>query len=164
MPSVWSARGGLVYKGRYKAKYQSFVKLCFETLNIVWDDFWPQNRRTGKILILLDTQDLSVRQKLPKLDIAMFVICHGQLPFLAKSDLGNFWRTDSNNVKGLKMKIYTSLIFPLVSPPCKPPGGGALYRRPPESISLSQTIQLYVQTNISKARIDPRVLSYFGLD
>ena len=70
MPSVWSARGGLVYKGRYKAKYQSFVKLCFESLNIVWDDFWPQNRIPGKILILLDTQDLSVRQKLPKLDIA----------------------------------------------------------------------------------------------
>ena len=60
----------------------------------------------------------------------------------------------SDNVKGLKTKFYISLIFPIVSPPCKPPGGGALYRRPPESISLSQTIQLYVQTNISKARLD----------
>ena len=30
----------------------------------------------------------------------------------------------SDNVKGLKTKFYISLIFPLVSPPCKSPGGG----------------------------------------
>ena len=96
MPSVWSARGGLVYKGRYKAKYQSFVKLWFESLNIVWDDFWPQNRIPGKILILLDTQDLSIRQKLPKSDIAKNGNWPWQMANMAMSDLGNFWRTDKS--------------------------------------------------------------------
>ena len=90
------ARGGWFTRGGYKGKYQTCVNLHFQTLNIVWDDFWPQNRIPGKILILLDTQDLSVHQKLPKLDIAMFVICHGQLPFLAMSNLGSFWRTDKS--------------------------------------------------------------------
>ena len=61
----------------------------------------------------------------------------------------------SDNVKGQKTKLCKSLIFLLVSPPRKTlRGGDTLYRKPPENTSLSQTIQLYVQTNISKARLD----------
>ena len=70
--------------------------MYFDNLNINWGDFKPHNRFPGKILILLDTQDLSVGQKLPKLDIATFAFCHCQLPFLAMSNLGNFWRTDKS--------------------------------------------------------------------
>ena len=61
------------------------IKICFQTVIIVWGDFCPQNPIPGKILILLDTHDLSVSQTLPKLDIATFAICH--LPFLASLDL-----------------------------------------------------------------------------
>ena len=35
--------GGLLYKGVYKGKYQIYVKLYFETLDIIFNDCWPQN-------------------------------------------------------------------------------------------------------------------------
>ena len=96
MLPLQSARGGCFTKGKYKGKYQKCLKVHFDNLNINWGDFKPHNRFPGKILILLDTQDLSVGQKLPKLDIATFAFCHCQLPFLAMSNLGSFWRTDKS--------------------------------------------------------------------
>ena len=63
------------------------MNVCFQTTNIVCGDFCSQNRIPGKILILLDTHNLSVHKKLPKLDIATFAICHCHLPFLASLNL-----------------------------------------------------------------------------
>ena len=140
MLPLQSARGGCFTKGKYKGKYQKCLKVHFDNLNINWGDFKPHNRFPGKILILLDTQDLSVGQKLPKLDIATFAFCHCQLPFLAMSNLGNFWPTDKswvsksiriwpgNRLWGLKSPqlmfrlskctfihfLYFSLYFPFV--------------------------------------------------
>ena len=79
-------------------------KFCFQTVNVVQDGLKPQNRIPGKILTLLDTQDLSVRQKLPKLDIAIFAICHCQLPFLAMSKNGYFYLHTSAG--GLKVSEF----------------------------------------------------------
>ena len=33
-----SRPGGLLYKGGYKGKYQIYVKLCFETLDFIFND------------------------------------------------------------------------------------------------------------------------------
>ena len=44
----------------------------------------------GKILILLDPHNLSVRQILPKYYIAIFANCHCHLPFLASLKMANF--------------------------------------------------------------------------
>ena len=63
------ARGGCFTRGVYKGKYQIYVKLRFETLDIIFNDLWPQKWIPGQILILLDTHNLSVRQKLSFLDL-----------------------------------------------------------------------------------------------
>ena len=55
-------QGGLLYKGGYKGKCQIYVKLRFETLNIISNNFKPQKWIPGQILILLDPHNLSVRQ------------------------------------------------------------------------------------------------------
>ena len=61
--------GGCFTRGVYKGKYQIYVKLRFETLDIIFNDLWPQKWIPGQILILLDTHNLSVRQKLPYSDL-----------------------------------------------------------------------------------------------
>ena len=77
------ARGGCFTRGVYKGKYQIYVKLRFETLDIIFNDLWHQKWISGQILILLDTHNLSVRQKLPIKHIAIFAILLCHLPFLA---------------------------------------------------------------------------------
>ena len=41
-PTKPRARGGCFIRGGYKGKYQIYVKLRFETLDIIFNDFWPQ--------------------------------------------------------------------------------------------------------------------------
>ena len=96
MLPLQSARGGCFTKGKYKGKYQKCLKVHFDNLNIIWGDFKPHNRFPGQILILLDTQDLSVGQKLPKLDIAKNGNWQWQKVNVAMSNLGNFWPTDKS--------------------------------------------------------------------
>ena len=40
----WAERLGVaaLQGGFYKGKYQIYVKLYFETLDIIFNDFWPQ--------------------------------------------------------------------------------------------------------------------------
>ena len=91
----WGQSGAPILCGKWikvaflghKARIHKNIKVCFQTVYIVWDDFKPHNQIPGEILILLDTHNLSVRQKLSKSDIAIFAICHCQLPFLASLDL-----------------------------------------------------------------------------
>ena len=66
-------------------------KTLSETPNIVSDDFKPHSRIPGKILILLDTNNLSVRQVLPIPGIATCDICHCHLPFLASLNIAIFY-------------------------------------------------------------------------
>ena len=60
------ASWGLIKKGKYKAKIQKILKLRFDNQIIVWSNFKTQKWIPGKILILLDPHNLSVREKLPK--------------------------------------------------------------------------------------------------
>ena len=82
-PTKPRARGGCFIRGGYKGKYQIYVKLRFETLDIIFNDLWPQKWIPGYILILLDTHNLSVFQKLPIKHIAIIAILLCHLPFLA---------------------------------------------------------------------------------
>ena len=66
-------------------------KTLSETPKIVWDDFKPHSRIPGKILILLDTNNLSVRQVLHIPGIATCDICHCHLPFLASLNIAIFY-------------------------------------------------------------------------
>ena len=77
-------------KGEHKGKYRKHVKVNFKDLNFIWGDFKPQKWIPGKILILLDPHNLSVRQILPKYYISIFAICHCHLPFLASLKMANF--------------------------------------------------------------------------
>ena len=38
-PTKPRAMGGCFTRGGYKGKYQIYVKLCFEALNIIFNDF-----------------------------------------------------------------------------------------------------------------------------
>ena len=67
--SELSASGGCFTRGVYKGKYQIYVKLRFKTLDIIFNDLSPQKWIPGQILIILDTHNLSVRQKLSFLDL-----------------------------------------------------------------------------------------------
>ena len=69
-----------------RQEFTKNMKVCFQTINIVGDDFKPHNQIPAEILILLD---LSVGQQLPKSDIAIFAI-------FGKSGFGNFWHTDKS--------------------------------------------------------------------
>ena len=94
----WGQSGAPILCGKWikvaflghKARIHKNIKVCFQTENIVWDDFKPDNQIPGEILILLDTHNLSVCQKLSKSDIAIFAIFHCQLPFLATLDMAIF--------------------------------------------------------------------------
>ena len=87
---VFSGLGIKVAFWSYKARIHKNIKVCFQTLEIVWGDFCPHSPIPGKILILLDTHNLSECQILPKLEIATFAICHCHLPFLASLDMAIF--------------------------------------------------------------------------
>ena len=73
-----------------RQEFTKNIKVCFQTVKIVLEDFRPQKLIPGKILIHLDTHNLSVCPKLPKLDIATFAIYHCHLPFLASLDMAIF--------------------------------------------------------------------------
>ena len=70
-------------EGKIHGKISKNEKVRFETLNFIWGYCNPQKWIPGKILILLDPHNLSVRQKLTNYDIVIFANCHCHLPVLA---------------------------------------------------------------------------------
>ena len=53
----------------HKARIHKNIKVCFQTVKVILGDCCLQNQIPGKILILLDTHNLSVGQKLPNSDL-----------------------------------------------------------------------------------------------
>ena len=77
-----------------KARIHKNIKVCFQIVNIVWDDYQPQNPIPGKILILLDTHNLSVPKELPYPDLPKMAIGNGKWQIWQSPILGYFWHTD----------------------------------------------------------------------
>ena len=119
-------------EGKIHGKISKNEKVRFETLNFIWGYCNPQKWIPGKILILLDPHNLSVRQKLTNYDIAIFANCHCHLPVLASLKMSvfdvqtsyrilpgiNFWGFQYPQIKLRVLKRTFSFldIFPCISP------------------------------------------------